>query len=73
MIPLDATIITPYELSDVEKEQHMNTLQNAHPNRKFNFSFSVDPSLIEGFKIQMDGKELDWSWKSEILNYKVNF
>lgn len=73
MIPVDATITTPYELTDVEKEQQMNTLMNTYPNRKFNFTFNVDPSLVQGLKMSMDGKELDWSWKSDMLNYKPSF
>lgn len=65
-------IVTASRLDDDQMQKLRDVVTKAFPSHKLEFSYDVNPDLIGGFVIDVDGQRLDASISNEIEQLRLN-
>lgn len=65
-------ISTACELPEVEMQKLRDVVEKSFRDRKFEYSYQVEPDLIGGFQIDVDSVRLDASVRNELAQLRQN-
>ncbi len=65
-------IITAANIGNEQMQEIRNVVEKTFPTLKLEFSYDVNPDLIGGFVIDVDGQRLDASISNEIEQLRLN-
>ena len=68
--PLQVTLTCVTEPEEAVRERLLACVQKQYPGRTLVLSVRKDASLIGGFRLQVDGKEYDWSYEGKLQALK---
>jgi F-type H+-transporting ATPase subunit delta len=69
---VNAEIIMPGEMSDIDKEAFINQIKPLS-NKKLKVTYKIDPSIIGGFKIKIDNLLYDGSIQNALQKINESF